>query len=60
MRFAKLEQNLIIAFFLAYFPNVQVSDARGNRTSHVPPVNRNNHTAKKPDQNVYIKYSAKA
>ena len=59
MRFAKLEINLIVAFFLAYFSDIQLSDKQGNITNKIPPVNRNRHTAHKPDENIYIKYKVR-
>ena len=58
MRFAKLENNLIVAFFAAYFDEVQVSDKEGNTITKVPSVNRNNHSARKPDEHIYLKYRA--
>jgi len=60
MRFAKLENNLIVAFFLAYFDDLKLANAKGNETTRVPPTNRNNHTARKPDEKVYIKYKVAA
>ena len=60
MRFAKLENNLIVAFFLAYFDNIQLSDGQGNITTRIPSVNRNRHSAHKPDENIYLKYQVRA
>lgn len=60
MRFAKLENNLIVAFFLAYFDEIKLSDAQGIETTRIPPTNRNSHTAHKPDEKIYLKYGAAA
>ena len=56
MRFAKLEMNLIVAFFLAYFDDIQLCDDNGNPTSKLPAVDRNRHTAHKPNERVFLKY----
>ena len=56
MRFAKLEINIIVAFFLAYFDELRLSDEQGRPTNNIPPKNRNRHTAHKPDEDVYLKY----
>lgn len=58
MRFAKLENNIIVAFFMAYFDQVELCDEVGNHKDKVPKVNFNNHTAHKPDEKVYLKYRA--
>ena len=55
MRFAKLENNMIVAFFAAYF-DFQLTDKNGNRTKPSP-VDRNEHTAHKPHEPMYLKYS---
>ncbi|KAK5120820.1 hypothetical protein LTR85_005887 [Meristemomyces frigidus] len=60
MRFAKLENNLIVAFFLAYFDEIKLSDAKGNETTRIPPTNRNRHSAHKPDEKIYLKYKVAA
>ncbi|KAF2769691.1 cytochrome P450 [Teratosphaeria nubilosa] len=56
MRFAKLENNMIVAFFLAYFDDIKLADENGRETDRVPPANRNRYTAHKPDEVVYLKY----
>ena len=56
MRFAKLEINLIVAFFLAYFDEIQLCDEKGNSTSKIPAVNRNSTTATRPDERVFLGY----
>lgn len=58
MRFAKLENNLIVAMFLAYFDDVQLTDAAGEVLPKVPTVNYNNLTARKPDEKLFLKYRA--
>ena len=58
MRFAKLENTLIVAFFVAYFDEIKLSDAKGNETTRIPATNRNSNTAVKPTERVYLKYKA--
>lgn len=58
MRFAKLENNLIVAFFVAYFSDVKLADAKGHETTRVPPNNRNYHTAHKPAEKIFLKFKA--
>lgn len=58
MRFAKLENNIIIAFFIAMF-DIEISDKMGVEKREPPPVNFNKPSASKPDTNVYIKYKAR-
>ena len=60
MRFAKLENNLITAFFLAYFDDLKLVDAKGQETSRLPHTNRNKWTAAKPEGKVFLKYRASA
>jgi sterol 14-demethylase len=55
MRFAKLENNIITAFWMAAFKDMQVVDASG-KPSGTPAVDRNLHAANKPTQKVYINY----
>jgi sterol 14-demethylase len=47
MRFAKLEQNIITAYFLAAF-DFQLEDKDGNRLTEAPKVDLNRHSAHKP------------
>ena len=56
MRFAKLENNIIVAMFMAYFDEFDLTDANGEVMSKPPPEPRNRHTAYRPDQPVRIKY----
>lgn len=56
MRFAKLENNLIVALFLAYFDEIQLTDEHGRPMTKVPKCNWNNHTARKPDVQMRLKY----
>ncbi|KAF2163477.1 hypothetical protein M409DRAFT_26089 [Zasmidium cellare ATCC 36951] len=58
MRFAKLENNIIVAFFTSYFDEVQLCDQVGNVVDRVPRVNFNNHTAHQTDTKIYLKYRA--
>lgn len=55
MRFAKLETNLITAFWLAMF-EYELVDADGNPTEEIPQVNINGVTAHKPSNTKYLKY----
>ncbi|KAK4565693.1 hypothetical protein LTR86_003541 [Recurvomyces mirabilis] len=60
MRFAKLENNIIVAFFLAYFSDIKLANADGSETTRIPETNRNNHTAHKPNEHVWLKYKIAA
>lgn len=55
MRFAKLENNIITAFWMAAFKDMQLVDKKG-KASGLPAVDRNLHSAAKPTQKVYINY----
>ena len=55
MRFAKLENNLITAFWLAMF-DYELVDKAGNPTSEIPLININDVTAHKPSNTKYLKY----
>lgn len=54
MRFAKLEQNIIVSFFVAMF-DFEVTDREG-RSMELPKTDRNGHSASKPSKPVYLKY----
>lgn len=56
MRFAKLENNLIVSFFVAYFEQVQLADQQGNLAKKIPAVDRNKHTAHKPNEQIFLKF----
>ena len=58
MRFAKLENSVIVAFFLAYFDDIKLTDAKGNATT-VPDCNINNHSSKKPERQILLKYKVR-
>ena len=60
MKFAKLENNVIIAMFLAYFDNIHLVDKYGKPTERIPEVNNNGHTAHKPKENVWVKFKPNA
>ena len=49
MRFAKLEQNLITAYFIASF-DFDLEDKRGNKMSDVVVMDFNRHSAHKPQK----------
>lgn len=55
IRFAKLEQNLIIAYFLAYF-DFELCDREGVTGVQPPDIDLNMHAASKPKQSIYVKY----
>lgn len=55
MRFAKLENNLITALWLAMF-EYELVDQAGNPTDELPLVNINELTAHKPSNTKYLKY----
>lgn len=50
MRFAKLEQNLITAYFIASF-DFELEDKQGHKMSAVAPMDFNRHSAHKPKIN---------
>lgn len=56
MRFAKLENTVVTAFFLAYFDEIRLTDAKGKQVAKVPDCNLNNHSAQKPDRPILLKY----
>lgn len=58
MRFAKLEQNIILAFFLAKF-DFELADKNGKRVEGVPRTDFNAHSAVKPKNKIYVKYSVR-
>ncbi|WPG98355.1 Hypothetical protein R9X50_00114400 [Acrodontium crateriforme] len=59
MRFAKLENNMLVSFFLAYFDEITLADRNGNDTATLPRVNRNSPTAAKPLDPIWLKYKVK-
>lgn len=57
MRFAKLENNLITAFWLAYFDEWELRDGRsGEKLERVYPADRNEHSASKPRRSMKLAY----
>lgn len=54
VRFAKLEQNIIVSFFLAMF-DFELTDREGRKTE-LPEVDTNGYAASKPTRPVYLKY----
>lgn len=58
MRFAKLENNIITAMWLAYFDGMRLEDAKGNGIEP-PRCNTDNHSAKKPDVPVRLRYGVR-
>lgn len=59
MRFAKLEQNIILAFFLAYFDFDKLVDEKGNQIEGQPPSDLNSWSAVKPKEKIHVKYSVR-
>ncbi|KAJ2967473.1 hypothetical protein NUW58_g10445 [Xylaria curta] len=57
MKFAKLEMALITAYWVAMF-DFEFSDKDGNRIVPAGPLmmDRNLHSAKKPEKNMYLRY----
>jgi hypothetical protein len=55
MRFAKLENNIITAFWLAMF-DYEIVDSDGKPTSEIPREDVNGFTAQRPKTPVYLKY----
>lgn len=58
-RFAELENNLTVAFFVAYFDDLKLADERGSERG-LPRSDRNNHSARKPSERIWIKYQPAA
>ncbi|CAG8960722.1 hypothetical protein HYFRA_00002258, partial [Hymenoscyphus fraxineus] len=58
MRFAKLEQNLITAFFIANF-DYELTDKDGNPLATIPSVDYNGTSATKPKPSIYLKYQVR-
>ena len=56
MRFAKMENNIIVAFFMAYFENLSIETKEGKRTEALPAQDRNASSAHKPKERVFLKY----
>ncbi len=57
MKFAKLEMALITAYWVGMF-DFEFADRDGNRIAPSSPLmmNRNLHSARKPEQNMYLRY----
>jgi cytochrome P450 len=55
MRFAKLENNVITAFWVAMFEGEKLVD-RDGRSTGMPEVDLNLHSAHKPERKVWIEY----
>jgi hypothetical protein len=60
MRFAKLEMNVIIAYFLATFDEYHLCDRAGEAVRGLPPVDVEGHTAIKPVRPVFLKLHPRA
>jgi hypothetical protein len=58
MRFAKLEQNIITAYFIASF-DFSLSDKTGKVIHEAPMVDFNRHSAHKPKNPPYLKVTPK-
>ena len=55
MRFAKLEQNIIVAFFITMF-DYDLCDRQGNVVSTPTSIDLNAFSACKPEPKVYLRY----
>lgn len=55
MQFAKLEQNIIVAFFIMQF-EYGLCDQQGKTVSLPTPIDPNALSACKPEPRVYLKY----
>jgi sterol 14-demethylase len=58
MRFAKLEQNIITAYFLASF-DFSLEDERGVRLDKAPVVDQNGHSASKPREPPFLRVTVR-
>lgn len=59
MRFAKIENNIIVAFFVAYFDNLSVVGKDGKAVKKIPLADRNRASAHKPKERIFLKYSVR-
>lgn len=59
MRFAKLENTLIVAFFLAYFSDIEIADKSGKKMDRPSETDLNFLTAHKPKVPMYLKYKVR-
>lgn len=55
MRFAKLEQNIIVAFFVTQF-EYELCDRQGNAVRTPTPIDLNGFSACKPEPSAYVRY----
>lgn len=55
MKFAKLENTVICAFWLAFF-DFELVDAEGRATERLPPRNSNEYAAEKPGEKCWLRY----
>lgn len=60
MKFAKLEMALITAYWVGLF-DFELSDKDGNPVvpKEHPMMDRNLHSAKKPEKNMYLRYKVR-
>ena len=56
MKFAKLEQNIILALFLATFEDFALCDVQGNDVAEPPPIDLEGYSSWKPKQQIRLKY----
>lgn len=61
LQFAKMEMAVTTALFVARF-DYHLVDAKGNKMARVPEdsVDRNKHSASKPREKMFLKYSLRA
>lgn len=59
MRFAKLENIVIVAFFLAYFDEIKVTDGSGKPLTRIPDCDINNHGTRKPNQQILLQLTSR-
>ena len=58
MKFVRLEQNIIIAYWLAMYDDFRVVDEKGNVIHEAPATDFNAHASGKLKDPVYLKYEA--
>lgn len=58
MKFAKMEMSMLIAFFMAYFEDLEVVNEKGEPRG-LPPININSASACKPLEQVFLKYKVR-
>jgi hypothetical protein len=60
MKFAKLEQTIVLVLFLATFDEFSLCDSKGNAMAEPPPLKLEQYGPSKPEKEAYIRYHVRA